>query len=56
MGFEISSTVEIDNGTEVKRDEQVSLPTHIISNSGQAAHQKIEVDLFGTDQKIIHDI
>jgi hypothetical protein len=53
MGFELSSSVEIDTGAEVTRDEsKISFkPIHIISNSGQEAQQKIEVDIFGTDQK-----
>ena len=52
-GFEISSSVEVDNGVEVKRDEsKISLsPTHIISNRGQEAKHKFELDLFGTTQK-----
>ena len=53
MGFELSSTVEVDNGTSVKRDEsKLSFkPTHITSNSGQESQHKIELDLLGTVEK-----
>tara|TARA_B100000925_G_C22000754_1_gene471165 strand:- start:1663 stop:2433 length:771 start_codon:yes stop_codon:yes gene_type:complete len=53
MGFEIASTVEVDSGVEVRRDEsKISFkPTHITSNTGQESQHKIELDLLGTVEK-----
>lgn len=53
MGLEINSSVEVEKGNTVLRDESIISfkPTHIISNSGQEAQLKVEVDLFGTEQK-----